>query len=427
MLWLWLALLLILLYWVLPELAQHYLHLGVIARPRVAEDYVCLTFDDGPGAATAQVLKALERHGAHATFFLVGEEAAAHQDLARRLAAAGHEVASHGHVHRSAWLLGPLATFRQLREGRRQVAAASGVDPVLMRPPWGHINLFLAPAAARAGQTIALWSHDPGDWRPAQDPEELAQRILAALRPGQVYLLHDAGGDGRLHTAAALEIALPRMRELGYEVVGLSELLRHQEPIGFWRRVLQAIWGVWELGFERLNHVERIGDARSVLRIGRVTYRGLPATLKDGRTVSPGDTVGELHFRNPQLAALGAIRALPLFERAMRELAVLIEESPRYRDIEIFFGISVAFRGARRFGFEVKELGFTPWRRFVTGTYLRWIMTVYHPQGLERLHHRRDQLEPKGIYITRAEILRRFGPGAAPVRSRGPRSESEED
>ena len=409
MVWLWLVLLVLALYWVLPELALHYMHLDLVAAPRVAEDYISLTFDDGPGAATEEVLAALARHGAKGTFFMVGSEADRHRELAQRIAAEGHEVASHGAVHRSAWLLGPLATVRQLRDGRRMVAAASGKEPRHMRPPWGHMNLALPFAARAHGQTIALWSYDPGDWRPAQDPQELADRIVAALRPGQIYLLHDAGGDGRLHTAKALEIALPRLAEKGYRAVTLSELLAHEEPISFGRRVLQAVWGVWELGFERINHVERIGDVRSVMRIGRVTYRGLPATLKDGRTVKPGDVVGEVHFRNPQLAALGAIRSLPLFDRAMRELAVLIQGSPHYSDLDVFFGISVAFRGVRRFGFEVKEMGFTPWRRFVTGTYLRWVMTVYHPQGLERLHHRRDQLEPKGIFITRETILGRYG------------------
>jgi peptidoglycan/xylan/chitin deacetylase (PgdA/CDA1 family) len=422
--WLWLLVLIVAIYWIVPELALHYLHLGLIASPRVAEDYIALTFDDGPGAATQEVLKVLERHGAKGTFFLVGSEAATHRDLAAGIARAGHEIASHGKVHRSAWLLGPWATMRQLRDGKRMVADASGQEPKLMRPPWGHMNLLLPFAANAQRETVALWSYDPGDWRPAQDPGKLADRIVAHLRPGQVYLLHDAGGDGRLHTAKALEIALPQIREKGYQAVTLSELLSHEERLSFGRRVLQAVWGVWELGFERINRIERIGDVRSVLRIGRVTYRGLPATLKDGRMVKEGDVVGELHFRNPQLAALGAIRSLPLFERAMRELAVLIQESPRYRDLEVFFGISVAFRGVRRFGFEVKELGFTPWRRFVTGTYLRWVMTVYHPQGLDRLHHRRDQLEPKGIFITRETILARYGVGAAPEHS-GPGTEEE--
>ena len=420
--WITLVIVVIVLYWILPELWLHYLHVGLVATPRVVEDHVALTFDDGPGAATEGVLEVLARHDAKGTFFLVGKEAQRRPELARRIAAAGHEIASHGRVHRSAWLLGPLATFRQIGDGGRMVAAAAGSEPRWMRPPWGHMNLAVPLAAQAAHETLALWSYDPGDWRAAQDPAALAERIVRAAAPGQIYLLHDAGGDGRVHTAQALELALPRLTELGYRAVTLTELMASADRLGFWRRVLQAVWGVWEFAFERLYRVERIGDARSVLRVGRVTYRGLAATLADGRKVRPGDLVGELHFHNPRIAALGAIRSLPLFERALRELAVLLETDPRYQDLEVFFGISVAFRGARRFGFEVQDMGFSRWRRFVSGSYLRWVMSVYHPQGLERLRHRRDQLEPKGIFITRETILRRYGPGAAagPAAARRP-------
>jgi len=411
--WLWLVLALIVLYWVLPEFALHYLHIGVVARPRVVEDCLCLTFDDGPGEASAEVLDALRDHGAKATFFVVGGRAAARPELVRRAAAEGHEIASHGARHRSAWLLTPWGTFAQLIRGRRSIEAVSGAAVRFMRPPWGHMNAAMPLAAASASQRLALWSYDPGDWRAAQDPQELARRIVDHAAPGQIYLLHDAGGDGRRHTARALEIALPKLQELGYAAVTLSELLAKEEPIGFGRQVLQAIWGVWELGFERLNRIQRIGDVRSLLRIGRVTYRGLPVTLKSGREVKPGDRVGELHFRNPQMAALGALRAMARVERTMRDLALLIEADPRYRDLEVFFGISVVFRGPRRWGFEIQDMQFTRWRRFVAGSYLRWVMSVYHPQGLERLQHRREMLEPKGIFITREEILKRFGPGAA--------------
>lgn len=416
--WWLVALLVVALYWVLPEILLHYLHFAVVAAPRTVMDYVCLTFDDGPGAATEEVLRQLGAHGARATFFLVGTEAAAREELVRRIAAEGHEVASHGGVHRSAWLLGPVGTWLQILRGRERIAAIAGRTPQFFRPPWGQFNLLVLPFARALGQRVALWSYDPGDWRPAQDPQALAARILKALSPGQIYLLHDAGGDGRVHTARALEIALPEIAARGYRVVPLTELLDHHERQPLPRRVLQAVWGIVEALFEKTHGVERIGDARSTLRIGRVTYRGLPARLQDGRTVMPGDVVGELHFRNPQLAALGAVRALPVMQRTMRDLAQLIQTEPKYRDLDVFFGISVAFRGAKRFGFEVTDLGFSRWRRFTAGTYLRWVMSVYHPQGLERLSHRREMLEPKGVFITRETLLRRYGDTAPAEQSR---------
>jgi 5-methyltetrahydrofolate--homocysteine methyltransferase len=62
------------------------------------------------------------------------------------------------------------------------------------------------------------------------------------------------------------------------------------------------------------------------------------------------------------------------------------------------------------YGFEVVDLQFPPLRRFFAGTYLRWVMSVYHPQGFDRLSHRRSELEPKGVFITRDAILQRYGP-----------------
>lgn len=413
MLLVWSIAVVVAVYWAIPEVLLHYAHLGVLARPEVGADAICLTFDDGPGAATEAVREVLARHGAKATFFAVAREAERDPDALRRLRADGHEIASHGRVHRSAWLLGPIASFLQVQRARQAIAAITGDPPRRFRPPWGQFNVAVLWAARRCRQEIALWSYDPGDWRLAVDPQALAGRILAHLRPGQIFLLHDAGGDGRLHTARALDIALPEIRRRGYRLCTLSELSEvTPAPLPAWRRALRAVWGIWEATFERMNRIERIGDERSILRIGIVSYRGLPHTLRNGRRVEPGDRVAELHFRNPRIAVLGAIRAVKAMHRTMRDLAQMLETDPKLQDIDVLFGVSVIFRGPERLGFEVVDMDFNRWRRFFTGLYLRWVMTVYHPEGARRLEQRRDQLEPKGIFISRAEVLARYGPAA---------------
>lgn len=407
---LWIVIILLALYWVIPEILWHYVHLGVVALPETAVDAVCLTFDDGPGKATETMREVLGRHRAKGTFFVVASEAERDPDAVRRLQADGHEIASHGRVHRSAWMLGPFATMRQTLAAKEIVGKITGDAPQRFRPPWGHFNLVLPLAARAARQEISLWSYDPGDWRPAQDPQALAERILSHLRPGQIFLLHDAGGDGRLHTAAALEIALPEIRRRGYRTMTLREIAEAQPPrLPAWRVALRAVWGIWEAIFERMNHIELIGDERSVFRIGIVNYRGLPVTLQNGQKVQEGDRVAELHFRNPRIAALGALRAAKSLHRTLRDLAHLLETDPRYRDIDVMFGVSVIFRGPEKFGFEVMDLDFTPWRRFVTGLYLRWVMTVYHPEGIRRLGQRRELLEPKGMFLTRETLISRYG------------------
>src|SRR5260370_2249403 len=61
---------------------------------------IAITFDDGPHAqGTPEVLRELERAGARATFFLVGEQIERLPALAAEIAAAGHEIGIHGYRH----------------------------------------------------------------------------------------------------------------------------------------------------------------------------------------------------------------------------------------------------------------------------------------------------------------------------------------
>ena len=68
------------------------------AQP-LPEKWVCLTFDDGPSPqTTAALLDGLKERGAHATFFLIGEQIAGNEDLVRRMKDEGHPVLSLIHI-----------------------------------------------------------------------------------------------------------------------------------------------------------------------------------------------------------------------------------------------------------------------------------------------------------------------------------------
>ncbi|MBI1894513.1 MAG: polysaccharide deacetylase family protein, partial [Candidatus Rokubacteria bacterium] len=69
---------------------------GLVWRVPTADPLVALSFDDGPHPTyTPQVLAILARHDAHATFFLIGERAAANPHLVARIRAGHHEVGNH--------------------------------------------------------------------------------------------------------------------------------------------------------------------------------------------------------------------------------------------------------------------------------------------------------------------------------------------
>ncbi|HEX7786064.1 MAG TPA: polysaccharide deacetylase family protein, partial [Methylomirabilota bacterium] len=109
--------------WGVYTWGSHLLTAGSIWRGAPDRRAVALTFDDGPDPAwTPAVLDALRRGGVRATFFLIGQRAAAASDLVRRAVAEGHELGNHTWSHRPLWLAGPGATRDEIERGHEAVA-----------------------------------------------------------------------------------------------------------------------------------------------------------------------------------------------------------------------------------------------------------------------------------------------------------------
>jgi peptidoglycan/xylan/chitin deacetylase (PgdA/CDA1 family) len=190
---------------------------------------VALTFDDGPGAVTHAVLDALGRHGARATFDVLGTRARAGAALLRRMVAEGHEVGVHGWTHRV--MAGtPARSAVELLRARPAIARAAGARPRIYRPPFGIADRGLVAAARLAGLVTVGWDVDPRDFEePGADA--IRDRVLAAIRPGSIVLLHDDRAELR-GTAEALEDILPELAARGLEPVTLSALLPYSAPPG---------------------------------------------------------------------------------------------------------------------------------------------------------------------------------------------------
>ncbi|MGH9102472.1 MAG: polysaccharide deacetylase family protein, partial [Acidimicrobiales bacterium] len=154
---------------------------------------VALTFDDGPDpSSTPAFLEALDRLGWKATFFMLGAMAEAAPGLASEVAAAGHEIALHGHLHRCHLLRGPRAVLEDVERGRDAVGQATGAVPAWHRPPYGAPSIGTVLAARRLGLRVVLWSTWGRDWRAQATPESVTEDLLARLEPGATLLLHDS-------------------------------------------------------------------------------------------------------------------------------------------------------------------------------------------------------------------------------------------
>ncbi|MEF2277779.1 polysaccharide deacetylase family protein [Deinococcus sp. YIM 134068] len=183
---------------------------------------VALTFDDGPGERTGDLLAVLARHGAPATFFVTAPAWERWPDLARALREAGHQVEAHGRWHTHALLLPPWREWRQVRWHPR--ARESG--PHLYRPPYGGHSPLTRVLARLARRRVALWDVEGRDWT-GENAASLAARVLGQVRPGGVLLLHD----GPEVTPEVVDLLLVGLKARGLTPVLLRDL--PMCPIGF--------------------------------------------------------------------------------------------------------------------------------------------------------------------------------------------------
>lgn len=191
---------------------------------------VWLTIDDGPDPVdTPRTLDLLSRHNARATFFLVGERAAAHPDLVRAIVEAGHEIGHHTHTHPAGtfWIAGPRRTARELDDALAAFATA-GARPTRFRAPVGIKNLFLEPALEARGLRCIGWSLRSLDTL-QRDPTALVARVRRRLQPGAIVLLHEGPRLAPAIRERGLAALLTALEEEGYRcVIPEPDLLRTQ-------------------------------------------------------------------------------------------------------------------------------------------------------------------------------------------------------
>jgi peptidoglycan/xylan/chitin deacetylase (PgdA/CDA1 family) len=188
---------------------------------------VCLTFDDGPHPEhTPQLLDALKRAGARATFFVVGRLVERYPDVLRRMAAEGHLIENHSFYHTKLAYLTAGELIAGLRRTRDLIFRLTGHVSTLYRPPYGAVTAWQALRIWQAGQRIVLWNKDPKDFQ-AQSPAEISAWFTRnPLQGGDVVLMHD-----RLPGLAGVVLPLiEEVRKAGLGFTTLDEWTRGAAP-----------------------------------------------------------------------------------------------------------------------------------------------------------------------------------------------------
>ena len=193
-----------------------------VSSVSVPGNYVAITFDDGPSSAlTPKVLDVLKRHGASATFFVLGDNASRYPSILTRAVAEGHEIGNHTFSHINMKTAGRDKVCSEISRTNSIIRSATGRNVRVMRPPYGAtsadlVNLMYNQYNLRS----ILWNVDTKDW---QHPgvNVVVQRAVNSAKPGSIILLHDIHSS----TLAAVEGIVTGLQARGFKLVTVSQLI----------------------------------------------------------------------------------------------------------------------------------------------------------------------------------------------------------
>ncbi len=184
---------------------------------------VALTFDDGPGPYTPQILSVLERLHVPATFFEVGVEEKYFHASTSAIVARGYPIADHTETHANMGQLSPKQQQSQLLQETVAIGNEGAPFPRMFRPPYGLWDKQTLKLLKRYRMLMVLWTVDTDDYERPGVPAIVNSAVRGA-RPGAIILMHDAGGD-RSQTVAALPTIIRQLRKRGYKLVTIPRLL----------------------------------------------------------------------------------------------------------------------------------------------------------------------------------------------------------
>nr|WP_306792799.1 polysaccharide deacetylase family protein [Collinsella urealyticum] len=191
--------------------------------PANGKKLVALTFDKGPSASTEAIVKLLKEEDAKASFFLIGDKVSSHVAAVGAIAEGGNEIGVNGATGDDLTKLSGDDLRSSLSRSFDAVKAAGGGETALVRPPLSRFDLREWSETMDLVGSVVTWSVDSGDWMlPGAD--RIADTVVKTVNTGNIVVLSDTDATGK-QTLEALPQIIRRLKDEGYELVTLSELI----------------------------------------------------------------------------------------------------------------------------------------------------------------------------------------------------------
>ena len=181
---------------------------------------VALTFDDGPGKYTQEIVNCLKKNDARATFFVLGCNVNSYKSAVKNANKIGCEIANHSYDHTILTRLSASKVKKQMSDTDAKIKKITGKKTTLMRCPGGGVNKTVQGAV---GKPIILWSIDTLDWK-TRNTDKTISAVMNNVKDGDIVLMHD------IHepTKKAALYLIPQLRKKGYQLVTVSELAEYR-------------------------------------------------------------------------------------------------------------------------------------------------------------------------------------------------------
>lgn len=177
---------------------------------------IALTFDDGPGAYTDQLLSTLEEYNARATFFMLGNNVRKYPDVVKRMEEIGCELGNHTNSHANLTKIKEKEILSEINKTNQAITDILGHGTELVRPPYGAVN---DAVKKNVKYPLIFWSVDTTDWE-RQNAKSIAEYVLKTVQDGDIVLMHDI----HEYTVEAALMLIPELAERGYQFVTVSEM-----------------------------------------------------------------------------------------------------------------------------------------------------------------------------------------------------------
>ena len=227
--------------WVEKGVKDYYFNEDGSYDPSKVRPMLALTFDDGPGQYTDELLDCLEQNNAHATFFMLGQNVSAYPDAPKRMLELGCEVGSHSWDHTQLTTIDLDAVAKQFSDTDDALIQACGQAASVARAPYGDGNSDIYNTV---NKPFFMWSLDTEDWKLMDADADYNAVMNGDLTDGTIILMHDIHEPS---VKCATEKLIPALIDQGYKLVTVSELaeakdvtLQSASYSDFWDSSLQA-------------------------------------------------------------------------------------------------------------------------------------------------------------------------------------------